>query len=119
MQALQLVNTSDAPCTVNGYPDVAYGDQNGHLLDVTIEHGHSFMAQNPGAEPITLQPGDAVLAVIGWDANSVHGQLAARSLWVAAYPGATRLTWDVSRDIIPGTTVYVTAWHVRDPASGG
>ncbi|WP_341994540.1 DUF4232 domain-containing protein [Microbacterium sp. LWH7-1.2] len=117
-QALQLVNTSDAPCVVNGYPDVAYGDQNGHLLEVTVERGHSFMAEDPGPEPITLQPGEAVFAVIGWDANSVHGQLAARSLWVAAYPGAARLTWEVSMDIIPGTTVHVTAWQVRNPAAG-
>ncbi|MFE5407559.1 DUF4232 domain-containing protein [Microbacterium sp. NPDC056569] len=117
-QTLQLVNTSDAPCTVNGYPDVAYGDQNGHLLEVTVDHGSSFMAQDPGPAPITLEPGDAVSAVIGWDANSVHGQLAARSLWAAAYPGATRLTWDVSLDIIPGTTVHVTAWHPRDPIGG-
>ena len=117
-QTLQLVNTSDAPCVVDGYPDVAYGDQNGHQLDVTVEHGRSFMADDPGPEPITLEPGDAAAAVIGWDANSVHGQLAARSLWVAAYPGADRLTWEVSLDIIPGTTVHVTAWHLRDPAGG-
>lgn len=117
-QAVQLVNTSAAPCVVNGYPDVAYGDQNGHLLDVTVERGSSFMAQDPGPEPITLQPGDSVVAVIGWDANSVHGQLAARSVWVAAYPGAARLTWDVSMDIIPGTIVHVTAWQVRDTTGG-
>ena len=117
-QSLQLVNTSDAPCVVNGYPDVAYGDQNGHLLDVTVERGSSFMTSDPGAAPITLEPGDTAVAAIGWDANSVHGQLAARSLWVAAHPGATRLTWDVSLDIIPGTTVHVTAWHLPVEAGG-
>ncbi|WP_203581900.1 DUF4232 domain-containing protein [Microbacterium hibisci] len=117
-QLLQLVNTSDEPCVVDGYPDVAYGDQNGHLLAVTVEHGSSFMAQDPGPQPLTVQPGDTVFAVIGWDANSVHGQLAARSLWVAVHPGAARLTWEVSLDIIPGTTVEVTAWQVRNPAGG-
>src|SRR5690606_30368919 len=80
-QWIMLVNVSEEPCVVEGYPDVAYGDQNEHLLDVAVEHGRSFMAEDPGASPITLQPGDAVSAVIGWDANSVHGQLAARNLW--------------------------------------
>ena len=113
-QSLQLVNTSDTACVVDGYPDLAYGDQNGHVLDVTIEQGSSFMAQDPGAQPITLHPGDAAFAVVGWDANSVQGQLAARSLWVGVHPGATRLVWDVTLDIVPGATVQVTAWRGRD-----
>lgn len=110
-QALSLVNVSEEACVVEGYPDVAYGDQNGHLLDVTVEHGRSFMAEDPGPSSITLQPGKAASAVIGWDANSVHGQLAARSLWIAVRPGEERLSWDVSLDIISGSTVHVTAWH--------
>lgn len=110
-QALSLVNVSEEACVVDGYPDVAYGDQNEHLLDVAVEHGRSFMAEDPGASPITLQPGESASAVIGWDANSVHGQLAARSLWVAVLPGETRLSWDISLDIISGATVHVTAWQ--------
>lgn len=110
-QVLSLVNVSEEACVVEGYPDVAYGDQNGHLLDVTVEHGRSFMAEDPGPSSITLQPGEAASAVIGWDANSVHGQLAARSLWIAVRPGDERLSWDVSLDIISGSTVHVTAWH--------
>ncbi|MDQ0726140.1 DUF4232 domain-containing protein [Microbacterium sp. W4I20] len=110
-QLLQLVNVADEPCTVDGYPDVAYGDQNGHLLDVAVEHGRSFMAEDPGASPIVLPPGGSASAFIGWDANSVQGQLAARSIWVAVLPGEERLSWDMPLDIIPGATVYVTAWQ--------
>lgn len=117
-QGLSLVNVSQEPCTVEGYPDVAYGDQNGHLLDVTVEHGSSFMAQDTGASPITLQPGDAASAVIGWDANSVHGQLAARSVWIAVVPGQERLSWEMPLDIIPGATVSVTAWAAEGPPAG-
>lgn len=114
-QSLSLVNVSEEPCVVDGYPDVAYGDQNGHLLDVDIEHGRSFMAEDPGATPITLQPGESASAVIGWDANSVHGQLAARSLWIAVLPGDERLSWDISLDIVSGATVHVTAWQAAVP----
>ncbi len=117
-QYLQLVNVSEEPCTVEGYPDVAYGDQNGHLLDVAVEHGRSFMAEDPGATLVTLQPGESADAAIGWDANSVHGQLAARSLWIAVLPGEQRVSWDVSLDIVPGATVHVTAWHLAPPPAG-
>ncbi|THE07397.1 DUF4232 domain-containing protein [Microbacterium oleivorans] len=117
-QLLSLVNTSDEPCVVNGYPDVAYGDQNGHLLQVDVQHGSSFMGDDPGAAAITLQPGSSARAVIGWDANSVRGHLAARSLWLAVSPGQERLTWEVSLDIIPGATVHVTAWRDIAPPEG-
>jgi hypothetical protein len=117
-QALTLVNVSEEPCVVDGYPDVAYGDQNGHLLDVAIEHGRSFMAEDPGASPITLQAGESASAVIGWDANSVLGQLAARSVWIAVVPGQERLAWDVSFDIVPGAAVTVTAWYVTASSEG-
>lgn len=110
-QLLQLVNVAEEPCILRGYPDVAYGDQNGHLLDVGVEHGRSFMAEDPGPSSITLQPGDSATAVIGWDANSVQGQLAARSIWVAVTPGEERLSWEMPLDLIPGATVHVTAWQ--------
>ena len=111
LQTIELLNTSAAPCTVEGYPDVAYGDQNSHLLDVTIEHGSPFGAQDPGPSLITLEPYESAVAMIGWSADSVHGQLAARELWLAARHGDERLTWPVSFDLIPGSTVHVTAWH--------
>ncbi|MFD5213230.1 DUF4232 domain-containing protein [Microbacterium sp. NPDC058345] len=117
-QVLQLVNTSDASCTLDGYPDVAYGDQNGHLLDVAIDHGGSFMAQDPGPESLTLQPGDSAFAAIGWDANSMHGQLVASTVWVAVRPGEARLSWDMRLDIVPGVTVHVTAWQFGSSAAG-
>ncbi|WEK62524.1 MAG: DUF4232 domain-containing protein [Candidatus Microbacterium colombiense] len=117
-QMLQLVNVAEQPCTLSGYPDVAYGDQNGHVLDVTVEHGRSFMAEDPGPSSITLQPGESAMAVIGWDANSVQGQLAARSIWVAVLPGQQRLSWDMPLDIIPGATVHVTAWQPAAPPAG-
>ncbi|MFB7252359.1 DUF4232 domain-containing protein [Microbacterium sp. NPDC056234] len=115
-QWISLVNVSEEPCVVEGYPDVAYGDQNGHALDVAVEHGGSFMAQDPGVTPVTLQPGEAASAVIGWDANSVNEQLAASSVWIAVTPGEERLSWDISLDIVPGATVHVTAWQAEAPA---
>jgi hypothetical protein len=76
------------------------------------------MAEDPGASPITLQAGESASAVIGWDANSVLGQLAARSVWIAVVPGQERLAWDVSFDIVPGAAVTVTAWYVTASSEG-
>jgi hypothetical protein len=118
VQLLQLVNVAEEPCILDGYPDVAYGDQNGHLLDVSVERGRSFMAEDPGPSSITLQPGDSATAVIGWDANSVQGQLAARSIWVAVRAGEERLSWEMPLDLIPGATVHVTAWQLAVPPAG-
>ncbi|KAB1642615.1 DUF4232 domain-containing protein [Gulosibacter chungangensis] len=110
VQSLELVNISEAPCRVEGYPDIAFGDQNGHVMDVVVERGDSFLAKDAGPTLITVEPGESVVASIGWDANSMHGSLAARSLWVAQFAGAERLTWEVLLDIVPESTVYVTAW---------
>nr|WP_274637214.1 DUF4232 domain-containing protein [Microbacterium bovistercoris] len=118
VQPLQLVNIGETACTLEGYPDVAFGDQNGHLLPVTVVYGSSFMATDPGATLITLEPGQTARAALGWDANSEHGQLAARTLWAAPSAGVTRTTWDVALDIIPGTTVHITAWETGTPAAG-
>ncbi|WP_029144716.1 DUF4232 domain-containing protein [Microbacterium luticocti] len=118
VQPLQLVNVADHPCTLTGYPDVAFGDQNGHLLALTVRHGSSFMATDPGPSRITLAPGQTARAAIAWDANSMHGQLVARALWVAPWAGLNRSRWDVDLDIIPGTTLQVTAWQTGTPAAG-
>ena len=110
-QVIELMNVSEAPCVVEGYPDIAFGDQNDHLLAVTLEQGSSFMAQDPGPLRIEVPPLSSVTAVIGWDANSPHGALVAHSLHTAIRAGDERGSWPVQLDIIEGSTVSVTAWR--------
>lgn len=114
---LELMNFSEAPCVIEGYPDIAFGDQNGHLLAVTVEHGGSFMGSDPGPSRITIPPGRSARAIIGWDAASTHGVLVARTIWGATLAGETRGSKPVDADIVEGGTVAVTAWHLADPAS--
>ncbi|MDR6199616.1 hypothetical protein QE374_001525 [Microbacterium sp. SORGH_AS428] len=111
---LELLNFSDAPCTIEGYPDIAFGDQNGHLLDTTIEHGGSFMATDPGPASVVVPAGSSAVAYLGWDAQSTHGALIARTLWAAVVAGETRGSWPVELDVVAGTTVAVTAWQAPD-----
>ncbi|NLP83139.1 DUF4232 domain-containing protein [Microbacterium sp. CFH 90308] len=118
-QAVQLMNFSEEPCVIEGYPDVAFGDQNNHLLDVTIEHGGSFMTQDFGAQRIEVPAGGYAVAYLGWDAASTHGALITASLHAAAVPGMTRGSWPVELDIVEGSTVAVTAWQPDDGAALG
>lgn len=116
LQSLEAVNTSEAACVLNGYPDVEFGDQNGHRIEVDLQRGSSFMAADPGAAPVTLASGESARAGIGWDANSTRGQLVARSLHVAVRAGEARLTWTEAFDVVPGTVLHVTAWHAQSAA---
>lgn len=116
-QIIQLTNFSGESCVVEGYPDVAFGDQNAHELAVTVEHGRSFMAEDPGLARIELPAQGTVTAVIGWDANSTQGALVAHTLHAAIRAGEERGSWPVILDIIEGSTVSVTAWY-ESPAPG-
>ncbi|MFD4960306.1 DUF4232 domain-containing protein [Microbacterium sp. NPDC058389] len=113
---IQLMNFSDEPCVIEGYPDVAFGDQNQHLLAVTIEQGGSFMAQDPGPQRIEVPAGGYALTYLGWDAASPHGALVTKTVYAAPTAGMERGSWglDVDLDIVEGSTVSVTAWEI-DP----
>lgn len=110
--SIRLMNFSDAPCIVEGYPDVAFADQNGHALDVRVERGSSFMATDAGAQPVEVPAGGYAIAFIGWNANSTAGALVASSVLVAQVAGDQRNGSAVSLDITAGSTVEVTAWEL-------
>lgn len=111
---IRLMNFSDEPCMVEGYPDVAFGDQNQHLLAVTVEQGSSFMAQDAGPQRVEIPPGGTAIAILGWDAASPHGALVTTTVYAAATAGLPRGSWPLELDIVEGSTVAVTAWAV-DP----
>lgn len=110
-QIIQLMNISDEPCVVEGYPDIAFGDQNAHELAVTIEHGRSFIGADPGPARIELPAQGTATAIIGWDANSTNGALVTHALHAATRAGEQRGSWPVILDIVEGSSVAVTAWH--------
>jgi len=113
--SIRLMNFSDAPCVVSGYPDLAFADQNGHELAVTIDHGSSFMADDAGPRSIEVPAQGYAIAFFGWDANATAGALVARTVYAAQSAGDQRGSWPVTLDIVAGSTVHVTAWQ-PDPA---
>lgn len=111
-QSIRLMNVSEEPCVVEGYPDIAFADQNGHALDVEVRPGSSFLATDPGSAPVTVPPQGEATAVIGWDAHATDGALVARALHAAVLAGLDRGSWPVELDIVSGSEVEITAWHL-------
>ena len=117
---IRLMNFSDEPCVIEGYPDVVFGDQNQHLLAVTVEQGGSFMAQDPGPQRIEVPAGGYAVSVLGWDAASPHGALVTKTVYAAPTAGMTRGSWPIDLDIVEGSTVAITAWAIdANPAPAG
>lgn len=117
---IRLMNFSDESCVIQGYPDVAFGDQNQHLLSVIVEHGGSFMAQDAGPKRIEVPAGGTAVSVLGWDAASPHGALVTKTVYAAPTAGMTRGSWPIDLDIVEGSTVAITAWAIdANPASDG
>lgn len=117
--SIRLMNFSDEPCVIEGYPDIAFADQNNNALDVTVEDGGSFMATDPGAARIEIPAGGAAIAYLGWNANSTDGVLIASTMYAAPFAGETRGSWPITSDIIEGATVAVTAWALADANTTG
>lgn len=118
--SIQLMNFSDQPCVIEGYPDVAFGDQNQHLLAVTLERGGSFMAQDAGPQRIEVPAGGYAVSVIGWDAASPQGALVMKTVYAAPSAGMVRGSWPIDLDIVEGSSVALTAWVIDpNPSSAG
>ncbi|HZU93261.1 MAG TPA: DUF4232 domain-containing protein [Microbacterium sp.] len=111
-QIISLSNFSEEPCVIEGYPDIAFEDQNGHALDVAVAPGSGFMATDPGPSLITVPAHGQAITFITWDANSTAGALVARKLHAAATPGMERGSWPVELDIVGGSSVEITAWSL-------
>lgn len=116
--SIEVMNFSDTPCVLDGYPDLAFADADGSAIDVTVTHGGSFMAEDPGAMPITVPAQGYGVSHIGWNAMATDGELATYTLYSALYPGLERGSWPIRLDIVAGGEVFVTAWAVSDAYPG-
>ena len=106
-------NVSDTACVLEGYPDFAFGNSESGDLGVTVFHGGSFLTEDAGDTPITLEPGARALTQLGWNANATAGVFATETIWAAPYPGAERLPFAEELDITAGSTVAATAWELN------
>jgi hypothetical protein len=67
---VDMVNCGTRPYTVSGYPGVRVLDNDRKPLDVKVSNGTSSIALIDGLDaapkPVTLKPGEKVVAVLVW-----------------------------------------------------
>ena len=80
-------------------------------MSVLVFRGGTFIADDPGLEPVMLQPGASARAVLGWNAMAAAGDTQAGTVLVAPYAGSDREKLPVVLDIVNGGAVAVTAWQ--------
>ncbi|QEO15381.1 DUF4232 domain-containing protein [Agromyces intestinalis] len=112
-------NVSTAPCTIDGYPDLAFSDPVTNGFEVRVLHGSGMLGEpDAGAVAIDLAPGGTAEVDLTWDAQARSDRDPAGFLHIAAYPGAVRQLVPIDTDITGGE-VEVTAWRLPagDPAA--
>lgn len=113
-QELLINNTGEAACTLARYPDIAFDDEGGSAMSVLVFRGGTFMTDDPGLEPVVLQPGASARALLGWNAMAAAGDTRAGTVLAAPYAGTEREKLPVVLDIVNGGAVAVTAWQAVD-----
>ncbi|UNK46371.1 DUF4232 domain-containing protein [Arthrobacter sulfonylureivorans] len=113
-QELLISNTGEEACLLARYPDVAFDDEGGSAMSVLVFRGGTFMTDDPGLEPVMLQPGASARALLGWNAMATAGDIPVGAVLVAPYAGTDREKLPVLLDIVNGGAVAVTAWQAVD-----
>jgi hypothetical protein len=108
-------NVDQAPCVLEGYPDLAFSDPVTSALDVHVEHGSAMGADDAGVVRLELIPGAIAEATIAWRAMSTAESDREPAGWlhVGPYHGGIRQMVQVDTDIIGGEVV-ITAWRAGD-----
>ncbi|MGN6326190.1 DUF4232 domain-containing protein [Pseudolysinimonas sp.] len=110
---LEIRNDSGRVCRLTGYPGVVFRGAAHRVTAATVTPGRSFMAEDPGAVPVTLAPGGMAVTSLGWDAGAEPADpTASTTVELVVATGARPI--DAASDpldVVDGTTVFVTAWH--------
>ncbi|WP_134129458.1 DUF4232 domain-containing protein [Kribbella pratensis] len=114
---LKLTNCRTAPITVNGYPDVAVLNARRRTMNVTIAHGTSYMARDPGPTRIRLRKGESALAAVSWSSTVevAEDKASGTYLAVARHRGERPVISPVDTDLGTTAKVTLTAWCLKFP----
>jgi len=109
-----LTNCGSKTLTINGYPDVAVLNEKRTPFKLTVAHGSSYMATDPGPTRIRLAKGKTVLASIAWSNTVTYGDNNKGSYFAISWKkGVAPVIWPEYVDI--GTTgkITLTAWNPK------
>jgi hypothetical protein len=114
---VRLTNCRSAPITIDGYPNVAVLDAGRRPMKVTVAHGISYMAIDPGPTRIRLTKGESALAAVSWS-NTVEvaeDKASGTYLAVARHAGEQPVVWPVDTDLGTTARIIVSAWCLKFP----
>ncbi len=108
-----LTNATQTPCSIYGYPGMAFLDASDNVLRDTVARG------DPGPATVLLQPGDTASYTLDW--SEANGATCATSTKVQVTPPndtnhATLLSQIV---VCPGRALTVSAVVAGDAGGGG
>ena len=114
---LTLTNHDTRTLSVSGYPDLKVLAADGSVLDVRVEHGPSFFAQDPGPRTTKLAPKEKVLAVLSWSITAADGEprLTGELVSVSPGPGLPPQSQPLKTDLGSTGEVTVSAWAAKLP----
>ena len=114
---ITVTNTGDRSCVVDNYPDLAFENTDGWVMDITAVHGGSFMTEDTPAGPVPLGPGDSASAGIGWNGTAGAGMTRVGTLLVAPFAGTLRQKLEADIDLTEPGFLTVTRWVPAEPLS--
>jgi hypothetical protein len=114
---VKLTNCRTAPISIDGYPDVAVLDARRQSMKVTVAHGISYMAIDPGPSRIRLNKGESALAAISWSSTVevAEDKASGTYLAIARQAGDHPVVWPVDTDLGTTARITLTAWCVKLP----
>jgi hypothetical protein len=107
-----MVNCGTRPYEVSGYPAVRVLDADRKPLDIAVDNGSSSV-EDPGAELVTLKPGETATAVLVWRNRVTDVGAAVNGSYLEIAPATGEPRQTVPEHIDLGTTgkLEVTAWR--------
>lgn len=113
---IKLTNCRSAIMTVNGYPDFGVLDAKRKTMKVTVTHGISYMAIDPGPTKLRLKKGESALAAVSWSNTVEIGEDEAAGTYLSIGRAHDKpVVWPVVTDIGTTAKITLTAWCLKFP----
>ncbi len=106
---LTATNTGSRPCSLKGYPDLAFADVEGNNVRVRLAHGR-WNGQGEKVRRIVLAPGAKARAELSWRADAGAYDRAVRLMLAAPFAGAERTACSDRFELVNGSSVRLSPW---------
>ncbi len=107
---LTVRNAGASTCVLNGYPDLAFADEEGNNVRVRFAHGRWDGVTSEKPRPVRLQPGGSARAELRWHGDAGAYDREVPTILVAPWAGATRTELSDRFDVKNGSVVTVSPW---------